>query len=214
MSACRRLGVVTGDHVIRQHSEGVLVALPREVLKRTHPDVAPRHPRQDSTRLMGFTRDSLARRDCGERTCAGDTQCRHRLADDVLAQDRTESRTSIAVARERSRTRTFELNVATYTIPIDQLAQENCPTVAQPGHPAPKLKSRIRHGQWLGTLRHSIPSEHFDALGCDQELGVESELAREALVQTDQARLGHRGWRQAREETLGKSRVAVVEREQ
>jgi len=76
------------------------------------------------------------------------------------------------------------------------------------------LKSRVRHGQRLGTIWNSIPSEHFDALRGHQELGIEPEVTSEALIHADQTRIGYRGWRQAREEMLWKSSVAVVEREQ
>ena len=52
----------------------------------------------------------------------------------------------------------------------------------------------------------------LDRLYRDQLLEVESELKRQALVELDEARLGHRGRGQPREESLGKSGVAIVER--
>jgi hypothetical protein len=170
--------------------------------------------RRPAKRQIGLAPDPLARGHRRQRTGGRDPQGRHRLTDDVLAQHGAESGTAISVAGERCGARTLELDIPTHTIPIDHLPKKNRPTIAELGHPVPKLKAGVRHGQRLRAFRHSIPSQDLDALGRGQSLGAESQLNSEALVETDQSRRGHWGRRQPRKETLGKSRVAVVEREQ
>ena len=190
------------------------VAPTGEELERPYPDVALRYSGQDGARQIGLAPDPLARGHRRQRTGGRDPQGRHRLTDDVLAQHRAHSGTAIAVARERCGTRTLELDIPTHTIPIDQLSKKNGPTVAELGDPVPKLKTGVRHGQRLRAFRHSIPSQDLDALRRGQSLGAESQLKSEAFVETDQSRRRHWGRRHARKETLGKPRVAVVEREQ
>jgi hypothetical protein len=80
------------------------------------------------------------------------------------------------------------------TLP-DQAFSFQDPGRRQLGYPAAKLKTRISHGERLGTVRHPIPGQNLDSLCCLQSLGAEPELEGQALVQLDQTRLSNRGRR-------------------
>jgi hypothetical protein len=77
-----------------------------------------------------FTLDHLARRDGGERTGRRNSQRGHRLAHDVLTQDRPERSPTIAPTRERRRPETLQLEIAPHALSIDQLAKQDRPTIS------------------------------------------------------------------------------------
>ncbi len=173
--------------------------------------MALRDPGEDCTRQELFARDLFARRDGSERPRGRDPQASHGLAHDVLAQHGAEPGTPIALPRKRGGARTLELDVAAHAIAIDQLSEENRPAIAQLGNPAPKLKTRVSHGERLGAVWHPISGQNLNAFRSLQSLGAEPEMEGQALVQLDQARFGYRGRGQAREEPVGKPRVGIVE---
>ena len=84
----------------------------RAYWKRADAQVAARHPRQHGPRQDGLALDPPAGRDDGQRPGGRDAQGVHRLADDVLAQHRTDRGQAVAAAGERRAARSLEVQVA------------------------------------------------------------------------------------------------------
>ena len=62
---------------------------------------------------------------------------RHRLADDVFAQDRPERRASVALPGKRRWARSLELDVAAHAVAIDHLAEKNGTSVTELRYESP-----------------------------------------------------------------------------
>src|SRR5436189_141810 len=76
---------------------------------------------------------------CRKRTRGWNTQRRHRLADDVFAQHRSQRRAPVAAARERRSSRAFKLDIAPLAVTADHFAQKDRPAVAELRHELPEL---------------------------------------------------------------------------
>jgi hypothetical protein len=94
--------------------------------------VARRNACEDRARLEAILApDSLAGGDGGKGPGRGYAQGVHGFPDQVLPQDGSEHRLAISAPRERGATRSFELQVASDTVPVDQLTDQQRPSVTE-----------------------------------------------------------------------------------
>src|ERR1700722_304119 len=89
-----RLWVMPRDDVISEAPDRIQIPARREELEGADTDVAPRDAGQYCAGQRRRPPNRLAGRHSGERSGRRNPERRHRLADDVFAQDRPESRTS------------------------------------------------------------------------------------------------------------------------
>ena len=204
-------GVVAGDDVIGEMPDRLHISARGKELKGADADVARRDAGQHGAGQRHFTPDGLAGRDNGERPGGGDAERGHRLADDVLAQDRSERGAAIAVAGERRGAGALELDVAAHAVGIDDLAEKNGPAITELRHEVAELVAGIGHGERLAELGHPVARKDRHALGRRKQSGIEPELAGEILVQPNEAGRSDGRRRQTRKEPLRQPRVAVVE---
>ena len=86
---------------------------------------AGRHAGQHGTGERALTEDPLAGRDHGERARGGDAKCMHGLADEVLAQHRSQGGPAIATAREGGEACALELEVAQNTVASCEFSEQD-----------------------------------------------------------------------------------------
>ena len=96
------LGVVARDDVIGERATAINISARGEELEGADADVARGDAGEHGTRQRRLAPDRLAGRHGGERSGGRDAERRHRLADDVFAQDRAESGAAVAVAARRA----------------------------------------------------------------------------------------------------------------
>ena len=200
-----RIGIVAGDDMVGQQAQRLAIAARSEELEGADADVAGRDARQHRARQHGLAHHRLAGGDRRERARGRDAERRHRLADDVFAQHRTQRRTAIAAARERRGPRTLELDVAPHARAIDHLAQQDGAAIAELRHEVAELVAGIGERDRLGAGGEAVAGQDLDGLRRRQHVGIEAELAGQRLVDLDQARAprpasdrgGHRSARAA-----------------
>jgi hypothetical protein len=90
--------IVSSKCIRREGGQRFAISARSEKLERAHPDVARGHARQDCAGKGLFPEDRLAGHHRGERARRRNAQRSHRFTHDVLAQDRSERRTTIALA--------------------------------------------------------------------------------------------------------------------
>ena len=145
--------IVAGDRVVGQHPELFGRAAGGEELERAHAQVAGRHAGEH--RAGQGASVAKHRFAAGHhRQCAGggNAQRVHGLAHQVLAQYRAERGLAVAAARKRRAARTLERNVAPLAVYIDDLAQQQCPSVAQLGREAAELMPGVGLGDGRGAF--------------------------------------------------------------
>ena len=84
------------DDVISEAPDRIQIPLRREELEGADADVARRDPGQYRAGQRRFAPNWLAGCHSGERSGRRNPERRHRLADDIFAQDRPERRSSVA----------------------------------------------------------------------------------------------------------------------
>lgn len=188
------------------------VASVAEIFERADPNVTLRDAGEHRSGERTFlTQYLLARRDDRERACRGNAQSRHRLAEDIFTQHRTERGTAIAITGERRRPRALQLNVPAHAVFVAHFTQQDRAAVAKLRHPIAELVTRIRHCQGLGARRQAVAAQHGDAVFGREKVDIEIELAGKLRVELYELRPGDSGRREPREKPLGQPRIAIVE---
>ena len=100
----------------------------------------------------GYRRQGTGRRDA---------ECVHGLADQIFTQDRTKGRATVAPARERRRTGTFELDIVAIAIRTNDFAQQDRPPVTKSRRKMTKLMTRICLRNRLRAGGHAITPKHL-----------------------------------------------------
>ncbi len=101
---------------------------------------------------------------------------RHRLADDVFAQHRTERRAAVAPARKRRRARALELDVAADAVGVDHLAEQDGAAVAQLRHEMTELVAGIGHRDRVGAIGDALAGQDLGAFRALQQVRIEPEM--------------------------------------
>ena len=205
--------IVSADDMVGELSHALGVAARGEELEGADADMARRDARQHRAGQHGLALHALARRHRGERACGGDAQRKHRLADDVFAQHRSERGAAVAPSREWRGTRALELDVAADAVLVDDFAEQDGPAVAELGDEMAELVAGIGHRDRVGAVRQALSGEDFGAFRALQHVGIEPEMDGERPVQLDQPGCGHGGGRHPGEKARRQRRVGVLERE-
>jgi len=135
--------------MVCQQPECVQVLMRCEELKCADSDMALRYPGQQTARLCAFAYYPFAAGDRSQDSGAGNAQCRHCFADDILAQYRAERSTSVAIAGVGGSAAALELDIVTRTISANDLTEQNCPPISQLGTPATKLMTGVNCGDGI-----------------------------------------------------------------
>src|SRR5271170_1267270 len=171
------------DDVISEAPDRIQIPARREELEGADTDVARRHAGQYRAGQRRLAPDLLAGRHSGERSGRRNRKRRHRLADDVFAQDRPERGASIPPPGKRRRARSLELDVAAHAVAIDHLAEKNGTSVTELRYESPKLVAGISHGERLASLGHPGACENLHTLQCGKLSRIEPEMPGEFLIQ-------------------------------
>ena len=209
-----KLGIVALDHIVGQCPQSVDILSGGEILERADAHMARRHPHEDGARLRRLAIDLFACRDGGQRACSADAERMHCLREDIFPQHRAECRTAIAAAGERRRPCPLQLDIAAGSVPVDDLAYQNRPSVAELRDEGTELVAGIGHGERGGTLRYDIASKNRGQPLWVGHVRLDAELLRQALVELQEDRALH-GLRIDRSvEALGQARIGIIELEQ
>ena len=165
----RDLWIVAGDHMVGELPDGIAIVARREELERADPDMARCDPGQHGAGQRGFALDSLAGQHSGKSPCGGNAEGGHRLADDVFAQDWSECGASIATAGKGCWSCAFELQIASLAMAVDDLAQQDRPSVAELGYEMPELVPGIGHRDRSGRIGHRLAGKDGKASGEDNQ---------------------------------------------
>jgi len=103
------------------------------------------------------------------------------------------------------------MNVAPHAGPIDDLAQQQRPAVAELRHEIAELVAGVGHGQRVGAGRRAIAGQRLQTFVRGQRRRVQSQRLGQSFVEPDQRRAGHRHRLHAGVENVRQARVAVVE---
>ena len=149
------------DDVVGELAHAVGVAACGEELEGADADMACGHAGEHGAGQHGLAHHVLARGHGGQRAGGRDAQGKHRLADDVFAQDRPERGAAVAPARERRWARSLELDVASDAVSVDDLAEQDGPAVAKLGDELPELVAGIGHRDRIGAVGEALSGEDF-----------------------------------------------------
>src|SRR5262249_9319916 len=173
------LRVVPRDDVISKAPDRIQIPLRREELEGADADVARRDAGQDRAGQRHLAPNRLAGCHSSERSGRRNPERRHRLADNIFAQDRPERRSSVALPGKRRWARPLELDVAAHAIAIDHLAEKNGTSVTKLRYESPELMAGISHGQRLASLGHPVAREDPHTLRCGKLSRIELEMPGE-----------------------------------
>ncbi len=182
-------GVVAGDRVVGEPAQQIAIAEPGGVLERADAQVARRNSGEHGPRQHSFAGDVLTGGDHRQRTRRGDSEGVHRLADQHLAQHRPDRRLAVATAGEGRAPGTLEVQVASPATRVDDLTQQQRPTIAEPRRVAAELVSGVGHRDRGRSGRCDVAGEDRNAVRRPQRLGVEPELGGQRMVEEQQPRL-------------------------
>ena len=199
------IGVVTPDGVVGEPPHERRISLRGGELERSDPEMARRDAHEHRTRQHGLARHVVARRHDGQRTGRRYPERGHRRADHVLAQHRPDRRLAVAAAGERGAARPLQVQVAAAARRVDDLAEQQRPTVAELRRIATELMAGVGHRDGLGAGRNDVADEHGDPVRRSQlglgyaEFGCEVGVEREQFGRRRLRRLpGHDTGRRAR----------------
>ena len=88
------------------------------------------------------------------------------------------------------RTRALQVQVATGAVRVDELAEQQRPTVAEPRAEPAELVTGVRLGHRGGAVGHDVAEQEAQAVGASQPADVEAQLAGQRLVEREQAGFG------------------------
>src|SRR3989442_2827899 len=98
----------------------------------------------------------------------------HCLADHVLAQHRTDGCLPITTSRERRATRALQVQVATASINIKHLAEQERPTIAQAWREPTELMACVRLSHRRRPVASGVADEYVHTVWCSQRIGIDT----------------------------------------
>ena len=172
------------DHdVISEAPDRIQIPARREELEGADTDMARRDAGQYRARQGRLAPNRLACRHSGECSSCRNPERRHRLADDVFAQDRPERCAPVAQPGKRRWARPLELDITAHAIAIDHLAEKNGTSVTELRYEGPELVAGISHGERLASLGHPVARENLHTLRGGKLSRIEPEMPGEFLIQ-------------------------------
>ena len=175
-----------------------------EILERADADMAGRDAGQHGARQHASRDGRAPRRHGGQRARGRDAERRHRLADDVFAQDRAQRGAPVAAAREGSPPGALELDVDARAVRADDLAQQDGAAVAELRDEMAELVAGIGERDRGRAVGDAIAGEQLCAFGAGERVGIEAESSANARL-TYQALARRPAWeRSARRSGSGR----------
>ena len=110
----------------------------------------------------------------------------HRLTDQVLAQHRADRGLAVTAARERRATRALQVQVATASVDVEHLTQQERPPVAEAGRIAAELVAGVGLRHRRRSVGRRVADEERHPVGCSQRIGIHTQLGRQLLVERQQ----------------------------
>jgi len=211
LRAGRQCRVMAGNDVVGQALDLFRPLMGGEELEGADADMAGGDAGQHGAGLGAVAAHHVAGRHDGQRTRRRNAQGVHRLADQVLAQGRTECAFAVAIARKRRAAGTFERDVAALAVAVDHLAEQQGPPVAELRRELAELVAGVGLGDWLRSLRNAAPGQRFDAFRRGQRRRVGPQLDGQFFVQADEGRLARRRRLPANVELIEVANIGVVE---
>ena len=126
-----RVRIVPLDGVVGEPAHERRIPLCGGELERPHPQVTRGDADEHRPRQHRLASHVVARRHDGQRAGRRHAEREHRRTDHVLAQHRPDGRSTVAPAGERRAARTLEVDVAPSSRTVDDLAEEQRPTIAE-----------------------------------------------------------------------------------
>jgi hypothetical protein len=186
----RRSRVVAGDGVIGEAPQQVYVPRGPGVLEAAHAQMAARDPGENGSGLHRLAVHRAARCHHREGPCGGDAQRVHGLAHDVFPQHRAHHGPAVTVTGKRGAPGALQMDVEKAAVDVGNLAEQECPPVAEPGGVPAELVPRIGLRHRGGTEGDCIAGQELQAFGTAQEGGVQAKRGGQRLVQHEQPRVG------------------------
>ena len=185
------LGIVARDGVVGQLPDPRVIAPCSEELKRADPQMRGRDPRQHRT----LFRPVLAQyRFAGgrgrKRAGGGDAKGVHRLAHQVFAQHRAKHGLAVTATRKRRLARAFQVQVTAVSVAVDQLANQQCTSIAQLRREAPELVACIGHGDRTAAVGNAHAHQLLGPFAGFKVIGIQSKFVRQSAVQAQHFRVG------------------------
>ena len=119
------------DGIVGQLHDMIRAKMRGEELKRSDANVAARNTGQYRAGVAPLALNTVARRHCGERSRGRNVHRCHRFRNEIFAQDRTNCRPAVAVARKGGRSRALELQVEANTVGRDDFAQKQRTSITE-----------------------------------------------------------------------------------
>jgi hypothetical protein len=156
------------------------------VLEAAHPEVAAGHSGEHGSRQHGLaTHRASGRHDC-QGAGGGYAERVHRLADDVLAQHRSDGGQAVAPSRERSAPGTLQVQISQPAVGVDDLAEEEGAAVAESRCVAAELVTGVGLRHRGGAVGDEVADQQAQALGGLQRVAVQTELGGQRFVEDQQ----------------------------
>ena len=175
--------------MVGEATQEVDVARGPGVLEASYPQMAARDPGEHGSWQRGLATHQAPRRHHGEGAGRGDAQGVHRLADDVLAQHRTDRGQAVTAARERRAPGALQVEVTKVPVGVDDLTEQEGAPVAQTRGEAAELVPGVGLRHRSGTAGDEIADQQPQAVGTPQPGRVEAELSGQRLVEHKQPRV-------------------------
>ena len=193
MSASRRLGVMAGDRVVGEPAQQIEVVGRPGVLETPHPQMTARNPGQHRARQQRLPLDRRPGRDDRQRAGGGNAERKHRLADDVLPQHRTDNGQAVPAAGEGRPSAALQMQIAQVSGRVDEFTEQQRPAVTQPRRVVAELVPGVGlrdRGRITGDGR---AEQQVQSVRAAQPVGVDAEFDGQRLVQHQQVRRRGRG---------------------
>ena len=154
------LRVVPGQDIVREKAHRLGITPRGEILEGSDPDMAGGDAREHGARKHRLAENGLAGRHGGERAGCRDPECRHRFADDIFAENRTDRRSAVAATRERCSPRPLKMDIASDAVAVDDLAKEEGSPIPELRNEMPELVPGVSHSNWFGAVGNTVAGEH------------------------------------------------------
>jgi hypothetical protein len=111
----------------------------------------------------------------------------HGFADQHLAQHRPDGRLAVAVAREGRAPRALEGEVAAAAVAVDELADQQCPAVAELRREVAELVAGIGLGDGRGALGQALPENSAASAASSCAPSAEAQLIGQSRLKYSSA---------------------------
>jgi hypothetical protein len=152
------------DGVVGEPPEEIRIPARRRILEGPDPEMAGGDADEHRSGQERVAGDLLPGREHGERPRRGDAEGVHRLADQVLAQHRPDRRLAVPAAGEGRPAGSLEVDVAAPAFAIEDLAEQERPTVAEARRVAAELMACIRHRDRRRARREGVAGQDVEAV--------------------------------------------------